>query len=287
MRYRRVPNRARVSGSEVATRLLGEHGLQRVRVEQTPGALSDHYDGTAGALRLSEPVATERSVAAMGIAAHEVSHAYQDADGNRAYRIRKAVAEPLAKFAPFSALFFIGGFWLGIPVLMALSLLYVFGLVVFALAALVCGTAVAADKTHEGTVVSAAGGKLVMVDKDGKNEHTHTIGATAKISLDGKANLSLLDSEELGLVKLAAQYPRVIEGAALAHEPHRVAFYLYDLAAAFHALWNRGNDDPDRRFLIENNPQLSRSRLELAAGIGQIIKNGLGLMGVEAAEEMR
>jgi arginyl-tRNA synthetase len=107
------------------------------------------------------------------------------------------------------------------------------------------------------------------------------------LPIDGKADLSLLDAEELGLVKLAAQYPRVVEGAALAHEPHRVAFYLYDLAAAFHALWSRGNDDPDRRFLIENNPQLSRSRLELARGIGQIIKNGLGLMGVEAAEEMR
>ena len=136
MRYRRVPNRARISGAEVATTLLGAHGLQRVRVEQTPGALSDHYDGNAGALRLSEPVATERSVAAMGIAAHEVSHAYQDADGNRAYRIRKAVAEPLAKFAPFSALFFIGGFWFGIPILAVLSLIYVAGLVVFALATL-------------------------------------------------------------------------------------------------------------------------------------------------------
>jgi arginyl-tRNA synthetase len=109
----------------------------------------------------------------------------------------------------------------------------------------------------------------------------------AGLSLSAKADLTLLDAEELGLVKLAAQYPRVVEGAAMAHEPHRVAFYLYDLAAAFHALWNRGNDDPDRRFLIENNPQLSRSRLELARGIGQIIKNGLGLMGVEAAEEMR
>ena len=135
-RYRRVPNRADVTGAEVATRLLGAHGLQRVRVEMTPGSLSDHYDGSAGALRLSEPVATVRSVAAMGIAAHEVSHAYQDADGNRAYRIRKAVAEPLAKFAPFSALFFIGGFWFGIPILMALSLIYVAGLVVFALATL-------------------------------------------------------------------------------------------------------------------------------------------------------
>jgi arginyl-tRNA synthetase len=111
--------------------------------------------------------------------------------------------------------------------------------------------------------------------------------AEAGLSLDGKADLSLLDGEELALVKLAAQYPRVVEGAALAHEPHRVAFYLYDLAAALHALWNRGNDDPERRFLLENNPQLSRARLELARGIGQIIRNGLGLMGVEAAEEMR
>jgi Zn-dependent membrane protease YugP len=136
MRYRRVPNRARISGSEVATTLLGAHGLQRVRVELSPGALTDHYDCNAGALRLSEPVATERSVAAMGIAAHEVSHAYQDADGSRAYRIRKAVAEPLARFAPFSALLFIGGFWIGIPALMVLSLLYVLGLVVFALATL-------------------------------------------------------------------------------------------------------------------------------------------------------
>jgi arginyl-tRNA synthetase len=111
--------------------------------------------------------------------------------------------------------------------------------------------------------------------------------ADAGISLDAKADLSMLDGEELALVKLAAQYPRAIEGAAMAHEPHRIAFYLYDLAAAFHALWNRGNDDPDRRFLIENNPQISRARLELAIGIGQIVRNGLGLMGVEAAEEMR
>ena len=111
--------------------------------------------------------------------------------------------------------------------------------------------------------------------------------ADAGVSLSDKADLGLLDGEELALVKLAAQYPRAVEGAAMAHEPHRVAFYLYDLAAAFHALWNRGNDDPERRFLLENNPQLSRARLELARGIGQIIRNGLGLMGVEAAEEMR
>jgi arginyl-tRNA synthetase len=111
--------------------------------------------------------------------------------------------------------------------------------------------------------------------------------ADAGVDLAAEADLSLLDDEELGLVKRAAQYARVLEGAALAHEPHRIAFFLYDLAAEFHALWNRGNDDPSRRFLLENNPQLSRARLELALGIGQIIRSGLGLMGVAATEEMR
>jgi len=111
--------------------------------------------------------------------------------------------------------------------------------------------------------------------------------ADAGIDLSVDADLSLLDDEELALVKRAAQYPRTIESAAMAHEPHRIAFYLYDLAAEFHALWNRGNDDPERRFLVENNPQLSRARLELALGIGQIIRSGLDLMGVAATEEMR
>jgi arginyl-tRNA synthetase len=111
--------------------------------------------------------------------------------------------------------------------------------------------------------------------------------ADAGVDLATTANLSLLDDEELGLVRHAAQYSRVIEAAALAHEPHRIAFFLYELAAQFHALWNRGNDDPGRRFLIENQKDVSRSRLELALGIGQVIRSGLALMGVEAAEEMR
>jgi arginyl-tRNA synthetase len=109
----------------------------------------------------------------------------------------------------------------------------------------------------------------------------------AGVDLAAEADLLLLDDEELVLVRRAAQYPRVIESAAMAHEPHRIAFFLYDLAAEFHALWNRGNDDPARRFLVENNPQLSRARLELALGIAQIIRSGLGLMGVAATEEMR
>ncbi|MEO6359198.1 MAG: arginine--tRNA ligase [Sphingomicrobium sp.] len=107
------------------------------------------------------------------------------------------------------------------------------------------------------------------------------------VDLDSAADLELLDEVELSLVKMAAQYSRVLESAALAHEPHRIAFYLYDLAAQFHGVYNRGYDDPGLRFLVENNPQLSRARLELAFGIGQIVRSGLALMGVEAAEEMR
>ncbi len=104
--------------------------------------------------------------------------------------------------------------------------------------------------------------------------------------VDAPADLSLLDEDELSLVKLAAQYPRIVEGAAAAHEPHRIAFYLGDLAAAFHQLWNKGNDDPSRRFLLAQNQELTRARLELAAAIGQIVRNGLGIMGVAAAQEM-
>jgi arginyl-tRNA synthetase len=111
--------------------------------------------------------------------------------------------------------------------------------------------------------------------------------AAAGLASDGPADLALLDSEELALVKIAAQFPRIVEAAAQAHEPHRIAFYLGDLAAAFHALWNRGNDDPSRRFLIEDNVELTSARLELAAAVGRVIRNGLGIMGVAAAEEMQ
>ncbi|HEY0412668.1 MAG TPA: arginine--tRNA ligase [Allosphingosinicella sp.] len=115
----------------------------------------------------------------------------------------------------------------------------------------------------------------------------HRRAAEAGLEQVGPADLALLDAEELGLVKLAAQFPRIVEAAAQAHEPHRIAFYLGDLAAAFHALWNRGNDDPSRRFLVEDNPELTGARLELAASIGQVIRNGLSIMGVTAAEEMQ
>jgi arginyl-tRNA synthetase len=104
---------------------------------------------------------------------------------------------------------------------------------------------------------------------------------------DGAGDLSLLGTEALQLVRLAAQFPRVVETAAAAREPHRIAFYLYDLAAAFHGEWNAGNDDPARRFLQPDDHEATRARLALADAVGQIIRNGLALMGVEAVSEMK
>ena len=111
--------------------------------------------------------------------------------------------------------------------------------------------------------------------------------AEAGIEEDANADLSRLDTVELALVKRAAQFPRVVESAAAAREPHRIAFYLYDLAAEFHAAWNLGNDDPSRRYLQADDAQLTQARLFLARAIGQIIRNGLAIMGVEAVEEMK
>lgn len=100
------------------------------------------------------------------------------------------------------------------------------------------------------------------------------------------AELSLLGAEELELVKLAAQFPRLVEAAAAAREPHRVAFFLHDLAAAFHAYWNLGNDRPEKRFIVAQNGRLTGARLFLVSQIGQLVRNGLALLGVEAVEEM-
>ena len=114
----------------------------------------------------------------------------------------------------------------------------------------------------------------------------HRRAEEAGIAAEG-ADLSRLDTEELALVKLAAQFPRIVETAATAREPHRIAFYLYDLAAAFHALWNVGNDRPERRFLVVEDHDATRARLALASAIAQIIRNGLSIMGVVAVSEMK
>jgi len=100
------------------------------------------------------------------------------------------------------------------------------------------------------------------------------------------AALDRLGADELAVIRQAAQFPRLVEAAAAAREPHRVAFFLYDLAGAFHAFWNAGNDAPEKRIIVAHDPALTAARLFLGAQIGQVIRNGLALLGVEAVEEM-
>ncbi|MBC7520532.1 MAG: arginine--tRNA ligase [Sandarakinorhabdus sp.] len=107
----------------------------------------------------------------------------------------------------------------------------------------------------------------------------------ADIDLDAPV-LGLLDDADLAVVKTAALWPRIVEQAAEAREPHRIAFYLGDLAAAFHTQWNMGNDDAARRFVRADAPALTAARLALSTAVGQVIRNGLSVMGVMAAEEL-
>jgi arginyl-tRNA synthetase len=112
----------------------------------------------------------------------------------------------------------------------------------------------------------------------------------AGIAIDGlgSAPLDRLgDASELALVRLIAQWPRQVEAAASAHEPHRIAFYLYDLAAAFHGHWNRGKDEPSLRFVVEGDPETTRARLALVQAVGCVIESGLTIFGVTPVEEMR
>jgi arginyl-tRNA synthetase len=120
--------------------------------------------------------------------------------------------------------------------------------------------------------------------------HARVSSTLRKAAAEGfapsNASLEQLGEEELELVKLAAQFPRLVEAAAAAREPHRVAFFLGDLAAAFHAYWNLGNDRPEKRFIVAHDSQVTSARLFLAAQIGQLVRNGFALLGVEAVEEM-
>jgi arginyl-tRNA synthetase len=97
----------------------------------------------------------------------------------------------------------------------------------------------------------------------------------------------LTDDGELSLLRRIALYPRTVEAAAVAHEPHRIAFYLYELASEFHALWTRGKDLPHLRFIIQNDRETTAARLALVEGIVTILASGLALLGVRAPEEMR
>jgi arginyl-tRNA synthetase len=97
----------------------------------------------------------------------------------------------------------------------------------------------------------------------------------------------LTDEGEVALLKLIAQFPRLIEQAAAAHEPHRLAFYLYDLAQGLHALWNRGKEAPQLRFVNHNEPESTLARLALVYAVKSVIASGLGVLGVSSPSEMR
>jgi len=98
---------------------------------------------------------------------------------------------------------------------------------------------------------------------------------------------ALDDPAELALMRRIAFYPRLVEAAAKSHEPHRIAFYLYDVASDFHALWTKGKDAPHLRFIIQNDPELTLARLALVQGVVTVLASGLAVLGVGAPDEMR
>jgi arginyl-tRNA synthetase len=96
----------------------------------------------------------------------------------------------------------------------------------------------------------------------------------------------LSDASEIALIRLLASWPRLVESAAEAHEPHRIAFYLQEVAAHFHVLWNKGKDEATLRFILASEPELTRARLALVRGVAIVIASGLAVFGVEPVQEM-
>ena len=109
----------------------------------------------------------------------------------------------------------------------------------------------------------------------------------AAITLADSDLARLTDPAEIGLIRLLAEWPRMVEAAAEAHEPHRVAFYLSDVAAGFHALWNKGKEEAALRFIVEGEDDLTLARMALVQAVATVIASGLGVIGVEPVEELR
>jgi arginyl-tRNA synthetase len=108
-----------------------------------------------------------------------------------------------------------------------------------------------------------------------------------RCALSQAALSRLSDAAELALMRRIALYPRLVEAAAMSHEPHRIAFYLYELASDFHALWTKGKDTPHLRFIMQNDPELTLARLGLVQGVVTVLACGLAVLGVGAPDEMR
>ncbi|MCV9965276.1 arginine--tRNA ligase [Pararhizobium sp. BT-229] len=109
----------------------------------------------------------------------------------------------------------------------------------------------------------------------------------ATLDLAGAVAGNIADPNELQLVAKLAEYPRVIEASALSQEPHRIAFYLYDLASTFHAHWNKGKESPELRFVNDKNGELTIARLGLVHAVASVLKSGLSITGTAAPDEMR
>ena len=137
--------------------------------------------------------------------------------------------------------------------------------------------------------VQYAHARAQSVFRNAREVHPEIPGnARARAAFLAQAPLArLVDTGELLLIKRLALYPALVEGAARAHEPHRVAYYLYELAGEFHAHWNRGKDAPHLRFIIRNDPLMTLARLALVQGVVTVLASGLSLLGVEAPQEMR
>jgi arginyl-tRNA synthetase len=128
------------------------------------------------------------------------------------------------------------------------------------------------------------------------NARVHSVLQKAKAQFEdadysdqslAKADMTLLnDDGEINLIKAICQWPRVVEQSALSHEPHRIAFYLYDLASEFHSLWNKGNDDNSLRFIIEGEADLTKARMAMITALARVVASGLKILGVEPLQEM-
>jgi arginyl-tRNA synthetase len=105
---------------------------------------------------------------------------------------------------------------------------------------------------------------------------------------ESAAPLQLLsDPAELALIRKLAEFPRVVDAAADTHEPHRIAFYLYELASDFHGHWNAGKENVNLRFVNPDEPLLTHARLALVKAVRNVVASGLGVLGVNAPDEMR
>ena len=146
----------------------------------------------------------------------------------------------------------------------------------------------AGDVQHFGVGDDLAERSRRAGDVIGGSDRDQIAGLDVSAEALRKAELSrLTDPGEIDLVKRLASFPRLIDGAASAHEPHRVAFYLYDLASALHSQWTRGNDSPHLRFIQSNDGVATSARLALIAATKTVIKSGLEILGVEAPDAMR